>query len=141
MLKSLNSRSQQVPARSNRSSNHKRRAARSSHLGLESLESREMLSASSPTFHVVNDATANISYDYAANGSPLGSSSLASANAAPRGAASTVAVEQTWVIDANRKVYVYNADRRTCGFMVGRFDGQQCHARGHCHRRHRYLDR
>jgi hypothetical protein len=67
-----------------------------------------MLSATPLQFHVVDDAAVNRLYRYDAVGAALGNTTLATANAAPRGAASTVAVEQTWVIDANRNVYVYN---------------------------------
>ena len=41
--------------------------------------------------------------------------SLNSGNTAPRGAASTIAGDKTWVVDANRKVYVYN----TSGGLLG----------------------
>jgi hypothetical protein len=58
-------------------------------------------------FYVVDDASANRSYQYAADGTPRGSSILSTSNAAPRGVASTVAGNKTWVIDANRSVYVY----------------------------------
>ena len=76
-----------------------------------------MLSASPVEIklYVVNDATANVSYRYSADGTSLGSSSLASGNAAPRGTASMIGVDNTWVIDANRTVYVYNAT----GGLVG----------------------
>jgi hypothetical protein len=67
------------------------------------------------TFHVVDDATANISYQYTASGGAQGTTSLAAANAAPRGAASVTAMDKTWVIDANRNVYVYN----TSGTLLG----------------------
>ena len=40
---------------------------------------------------------------------------LNSGNTAPRGAASTIAGDRTWVVDANRKVYVYN----TSGGLLG----------------------
>jgi hypothetical protein len=62
-----------------------------------------------PEFHVLDDAATNLAYRYSESGVPLGSTALVAANAAPRGAASTVAAEKTWVIDANRNVYVYNA--------------------------------
>jgi hypothetical protein len=75
-----------------------------------------MLSAAPLTFHVVDDASANRDFRYAANGAAQGSTALVSANAAPRGVASMVGVEKTWVIDANRNVYVYNA---TSGALVG----------------------
>jgi hypothetical protein len=59
-------------------------------------------------FYVVDDATANRTYEYAANGAAVENYSLGSGNTAPRGAASTIAGDKTWVVDANRKVYVYN---------------------------------
>jgi hypothetical protein len=85
-------------------------------LRIESLESREMLSAAPMTFQVVDDAAANIAYRYAANGTPQGSSALVAANSAPRGVASMIGVEKTWVIDANRNVYIYNS---TSGAILG----------------------
>jgi hypothetical protein len=60
-------------------------------------------------FYVVNDATTNVTYEYSANGSALENYSLNSGNAAPRGAASTAAGNKVWVVDANRKVFVYDA--------------------------------
>jgi sugar lactone lactonase YvrE len=60
-------------------------------------------------FYVVNDASTNVSYRYAADGTPRGNSTLNTGNAAPRGVASTIAGDKTWVIDDKRKVYVYNA--------------------------------
>jgi hypothetical protein len=88
--------------------------------GPEHLEPRQMLSGSpvsSPdlTFRVVDDATANIAYRYALNGTPQGSSALASADSTPRGAVSTATGDKTWVIDDNRNVYVYGAS----GALVG----------------------
>ena len=63
----------------------------------------------SPTkFYVVNDATQNLTYEYTAGGQLNESYSLNSGNTAPRGAASTIAGDKTWVVDANRNVYVYN---------------------------------
>jgi len=59
-------------------------------------------------FYVVNDATQNLTYEYDAAGGLVESYSLNSGNSAPRGAASTVAGDKTWVVDANRKVYVYD---------------------------------
>ena len=66
-------------------------------------------------FYVVNDAAQDQTYEYYANGGSGESYNLNSANTAPRGAASTVAGEKVWVVDANRKVYVYN----TGGGLVG----------------------
>ncbi len=59
-------------------------------------------------FYVVNDATQNLNYEYTANGGLVESYSLNSANASPRGAASTAVGTTVWVVDANRIVYVYN---------------------------------
>ncbi len=89
---------------------------RSRRLTLESLEPRQMLSGSPLTFQVVNDATTNIAYRYAANGAAQGSSTLVAANSAPRGITSAIASDKTWVVDANRNVYVYNS---TSGVLVG----------------------
>ena len=58
---------------------------------------------------------ANQTFEYDANGSSVESYSLNTGNTAPRGAASTVAGDTTWVVDANRKVYVYN----TSGGLLG----------------------
>ena len=51
---------------------------------------------------------AESTYEYNASGTSVESYSLNSGNTAPRGAASTIAGDKTWVVDANRKVYVYN---------------------------------
>jgi hypothetical protein len=59
-------------------------------------------------FYVVNDATQNRTYEYGPTGALVDSYNLNSGNAAPRGAASSVAGDKTWVVDSNRKVYVYN---------------------------------
>ena len=77
-------------------------------LGLESLEARQMLSATPLTFYAVDDATANVAYRYAENGAALGSATLNSGNSAPRGVATMIGIDKTWVIDANRKVFVYD---------------------------------
>jgi hypothetical protein len=66
-------------------------------------------------FFVVNDASANRTYEYDLLGASVESYALASANTAPRGAASTAAGEKVWVVDANRKVYVYDASGRSLG--------------------------
>jgi hypothetical protein len=66
-------------------------------------------------FYVVDDAASNITYRYAPDGATRGSSSLTAGNTAPRGVASTVAGDKTWVIDANRKVYIYSASGALLG--------------------------
>lgn len=60
-------------------------------------------------FYVVNDATSDTTYRYSADAQTRGSSALTAGNSAPRGVASTIAGDKTWVIDANRTVYVYSA--------------------------------
>lgn len=70
----------------------------------------------SPTkFYVVDDASQNLTYEYTAKIQLNESYSLNTGNTAPRGVASTIAGDKTWVIDANRKVYVYN----NSGGLVG----------------------
>jgi hypothetical protein len=59
-------------------------------------------------FYVVDDATANRTFEYASGGSAVENYSLNSGNSSPRGAASTVAGDKVWVVDANKKIYVYN---------------------------------
>jgi hypothetical protein len=66
-------------------------------------------------FYVVDDGSANRTYEYEAPGTPIENYTLNSANTAPRGAASAVAGDRVWVVDNNRKVYVYN----TSGGMLG----------------------
>jgi hypothetical protein len=66
-------------------------------------------------FYVVNDASTNVSYRYAGDGTPRGNSTLNTGNAAPRGVASTIAGDKIWVIDANRKVFVYSASGALLG--------------------------
>ncbi len=93
---------------------------RSRRLTLEALEPRQMLSGTPVStgglvFHVVDDATANVSYQYNTSGSQQGSATLVAANAAPRGVVSVASADKTWIIDANRNVYVYN----TAGTLLG----------------------
>jgi len=59
-------------------------------------------------FYVVNDASLDRTYEYNATGTSIETYGLNTGNTAPRGAASTIAGDKTWVVDANRKVYVYN---------------------------------
>src|SRR5690606_38467813 len=57
----------------------------------------------------------NRTYEYGPTGTAVENYTLNSGNSAPRGAASTVAGDKTWVVDANRKVYVYD----TGGVLLG----------------------
>jgi hypothetical protein len=63
-------------------------------------------------FYVVDDA-ADRTYRYGATGKTLPDTSLG--NTAPRGAASTAAGDRVWVVDANLRVYVYDAG----GILLG----------------------
>lgn len=96
------------PAFLSRSVRGRTPAGSSRRLAVESLESRQFLSGT-PEFQVLNDATTNLAYRYSETGTPQGSFTLTAANAAPRGAASAVTLERTWVLDANRNVYVYDS--------------------------------
>ena len=66
-------------------------------------------------FYVVNDASADQTFEYSPTGELVESYGLASGNTAPRGVTTTVAGDKTWVVDANRKVYVYD----TSGGLLG----------------------
>src|SRR5262245_19862583 len=64
-----------------------RQPIRSRRLAVESLESRQLLSATPLKFYVVDDATANVSFRYGETGTSQGSSALVAADSAPRGVA------------------------------------------------------
>ena len=59
--------------------------------------------------------TPNRTYEYGRGGERRRELRLDSGNTAPRGAASTAAGDKVWVVDANKKVYVYN----TSGGLLG----------------------
>ncbi len=59
-------------------------------------------------FYVVDDGSQNRTYEYGASGVAVENYTVSSGNTAPRGAASTVVGDKLWVVDANKKVYVYN---------------------------------
>ncbi len=67
------------------------------------------------TFYVVNDAAPDQTFEYTASGTPVENYALNAGNSAPRGAAATIAGNKVWVVDANRRVYVYN----TSGGLLG----------------------
>ncbi len=74
-------------------------------------------------FYVVDDATANRTFEYGASGSAVENYALNAGNTSPRGAASNVAGDKTWVVDANRNVYVYNPSGTLLGsWSVGGFN-------------------
>lgn len=60
-------------------------------------------------FYVVDDGAIDRTYEYGTAGNSVENYSLGSGNTAPRGAATTAAGDRVWVIDANKKVYVYDA--------------------------------
>jgi hypothetical protein len=66
-------------------------------------------------FYVVDDATANKTFEYGATGAAIENYVVNSGNSAPRGAASTVAGDKVWTVDANKNIYVYN----TSGGLLG----------------------
>lgn len=66
-------------------------------------------------FYVVNDDTANRTYEYTGTGGSIENYAIHSGNSSPRGIASTAAGNRVWIVDANRKVYVYD----TAGVLVG----------------------
>jgi hypothetical protein len=74
-----------------------------------------ILDNDSTKFYVVNDATENQTFEYAPVGTLVESYNLNSGNSAPRGAASTPAGNKVWVVDANRKVYVYSSSGALLG--------------------------
>lgn len=59
-------------------------------------------------FYVVDDGSANKTFEYGASGAAIENYAANSGNSSPRGAASTAAGDKVWVVDANKKVYVYN---------------------------------
>ena len=66
-------------------------------------------------FYVVDDGSANRTYEYEAPGTAIENYTLNSGNSVPRGAASIAAGDRVWVVDNNRKVYIYN----TSGGLLG----------------------
>lgn len=63
----------------------------------------------STKFYVLNDATTDRTHEYDGSGETIEDYPLNSGNTAPRGAASTVAGDKVWVVDANKTVYVYTS--------------------------------
>jgi hypothetical protein len=69
----------------------------------------------STKFYVVNDGSTDRTYEYGPFGKAVENYALATGNTAPRGAASTSAGDKVWVVDVNKKVYVYDAAGRPLG--------------------------
>jgi len=66
-------------------------------------------------FYVVNDAATDRTYEYDSGGGAIENYLLNSANTVPRGVATNAAGDRVWIVDNNRKVYVYN----TSGGLLG----------------------
>jgi len=64
--------------------------------------------APSTKFYVVNDGSPDRTYEYSATGASVETYAINSGNTAPRGIATTAVGDKVWVVDSNRKVYVYN---------------------------------
>ncbi len=75
-----------------------------------------ILDDDSTRFYIVNDAgSGDRTYEYGTLGSSVENYALNTGNTAPRGAASTAAGTTVWVVDANKKVHVYNASGGSLG--------------------------
>ena len=59
-------------------------------------------------FYVVDDASANRTFEYDTGGGSVEDYALTAANSTPRGVATNVAGDRVWVVDNNRTVFVYN---------------------------------
>jgi hypothetical protein len=59
-------------------------------------------------FDVVDDPSPDCTFGYGASGSPAGNSTLGTGDTSPRGAAAKADGTLVWVVDASKKVYVYN---------------------------------
>ena len=66
-------------------------------------------------FFVVNDATYDQTYEYQATHPFITANGLDAGNTAPRGAASTALGTKVWVVDANKKVYIYDTNGASLG--------------------------
>jgi hypothetical protein len=82
---------------------------------IEQVVTVDVLDVPETKFYVVDDGTANRTFEYTAAGTTMENYTLNTGNTAPRGAASTVAGDRVWVVDANRKVYVYDASGALLG--------------------------
>ena len=66
-------------------------------------------------FYVVDDGTADRTFEYDSAGVPIENYALNTANTGSRGVAVTVTGDKVWVVDASRKVFIYN----TSGALLG----------------------
>ena len=62
----------------------------------------------STKFFVADDGNPDRTYEYGASGASVENYTIQSTNTAPRGVASNAAGDKVWVVDANKKVFVYN---------------------------------
>jgi|GEM_PF-5227827 len=66
-------------------------------------------------FHVVNAGVTGGLYNYGSTGASVGTSTLTAGDNTPLGAASNASGTTTWVVDSNKKVYVYDANGNILG--------------------------
>jgi hypothetical protein len=59
-------------------------------------------------FYAVDGGSSDSTYQYSTSGGSLGSNTLSSGDTAPRGVAASADGTTTWVVDANKNVYVYS---------------------------------
>ncbi|MEY3173208.1 MAG: hypothetical protein RLZZ436_1122, partial [Planctomycetota bacterium] len=71
--------------------------------------------AQSTKFYAVDDGAADHTFEYDASGGFIESHAVSSENNAPRGIATIAAADRLWVVDANRRVFVYD----TAGGLLG----------------------
>ena len=62
----------------------------------------------STKFYAVDDAAPDRTFEYAADGTLVEFYSIGTSNTAPRGIATVTAGDKLWVVDASRRVFVYN---------------------------------
>ncbi|MFM7085464.1 MAG: S8 family serine peptidase [Cyanobium sp.] len=74
--------------------------------------------APSTKFFVVNDNSPDRTFEYASDGLLVENYALASTNTAPRGIATNADGSITWVLDANRRVFVYDNSGTALGNWV-----------------------
>jgi hypothetical protein len=84
-------------------------------LYVSSRDTDEVLRYGTIKFYVVNDASTDRTYEYTDVGVSGESYTLTRANSAPRGAASNITGDKVWVVDANKKSYVYDTRGRLLG--------------------------
>lgn len=75
-------------------------------------------SAPATSFFVIDDAATNRTFEYTSTGATVESYSLNVSNATPRGVATNTSGSRVWVVDNNRRVFVYNNSGGLIGSWV-----------------------